>query len=848
MPARKTPHLHIERLVEPLLRENVVRHVLPNGLTVLVRPDDSADVVSVQVWVKTGSIHEAPLLGSGLSHFLEHMLFKGTRRRRGREISAEVQAHGGYINAYTTYDRTVYYIDLPSEHVKVAMDVLADAVFNSTLPADEVDRERDVILREIDMGLDDPDYRVAQSLMAVAFRQHPYRHPIIGYREVFSRLKRADLVAYHKARYIPNNVVLIVAGAVDPERLMPAIEKTFGAFERRAFDPARVPEEPKQMAPRELDLEGDVQMFRAALGFQVPGLSHPDTPALDVVSLILGHGESSVLWQALREKRKLVHTIDVSNWNPGGRGLFYLSLLADPEKGEKAVAAVHEEIERICRRGFTRQQLDKALRQAMVGEINVRRTMSGQASRLGLAEVVVGDVHYPATYLRRLAALTTADLKRVAQTYLQPAVLTSVAMRPKRAGSRGGASAITAAARLFEQEALPNGARLLWRENHRLPKVHIRIVWRGGPLFEEPGRRGATSMLASLMTRDTRSRSAAEVASAIESAGGSFSQFSGNNSFGIYAEVLPDDLDLAIDLLEEAMLHPAFTAESVALEREGQIADIVDDEDDIVIYARRRLRRLFFGEHPFAIPASGTVEDVKAIRAADLRRLHRQLVRAGNTVCAVSGDFPKRLLPKLKRLLTKLPAGRPEPRDGSQAYPAEVGRHVLPLERQQVIVHEAYPMSGLLHDEFYVSEVADELFSGMSSHLFERVREEKGLAYFVRSGRVIGLEDGMFYLEAGTNSAGAREVVKEFTAELDRVRRGRVTDEELDRCRTRLKAARRMGLQSNGSWCSHAALNALYGLPVNDAEFYDGRIDAVTREDLARFARERLAAKNRVRL
>ena len=177
------PDLH---LLDSFWNEPVSRAVLPNGLTLICKRDTSAALVSVQVWVKTGSVHESEQLGAGLSHYLEHMLFKGTERRAGREISATVQAHGGYINAYTTFDRTVYYIDLPSEHVAVAIDILADAVLHSTLPADEVTKEKDVILREIAMTTDDPDNRLWDTLFSTAFREHPYRQPVIGHRDVFA--------------------------------------------------------------------------------------------------------------------------------------------------------------------------------------------------------------------------------------------------------------------------------------------------------------------------------------------------------------------------------------------------------------------------------------------------------------------------------------------------------------------------------------------------------------------------------------------------------------------------------------------------------------------------------------
>src|SRR5271169_2403650 len=201
-------------LLDALWREPVERIVLANGMTLLVKPDRSARLVSVQVWVKTGSIHEAGQLGAGLSHYLEHMLFKGTSRRTGRQISATVQANGGYINAYTTFDRTVYYIDLPSERVELAVDVLADAVLHSTLPEAEVVREKDVILREIAMTRDDPDNRLWEALFSTAFREHPYRQPIIGHRDVFAAADRSALLSYYRERYVPNNMVVVIAGDV----------------------------------------------------------------------------------------------------------------------------------------------------------------------------------------------------------------------------------------------------------------------------------------------------------------------------------------------------------------------------------------------------------------------------------------------------------------------------------------------------------------------------------------------------------------------------------------------------------------------------------------------------------
>ncbi|MBA4138362.1 MAG: insulinase family protein, partial [Opitutus sp.] len=260
------------QLLESLWRESIERFTLPNGLTVLLKRDTAAPVASVQVWVKTGSIHEGAHLGAGLSHFLEHMLFKGTERCAGRDISATVQAHGGYINAYTTFDRTVYYIDIPAEHTGVAIDLLADATLRSTLPADEVAKEKEVILREIDMCLDDPDQRLGQALFETAYRNHPYRQPIIGHRDVFAANSREDLVGYYRERYTPNNLALVIVGDFDPVTTRAAIAEHFGAAPRRRLAPVLVPDESPQLARRDHHLFEDVQVSRAGLGWQIPGL------------------------------------------------------------------------------------------------------------------------------------------------------------------------------------------------------------------------------------------------------------------------------------------------------------------------------------------------------------------------------------------------------------------------------------------------------------------------------------------------------------------------------------------------------------------------------------------------
>jgi zinc protease len=642
---------------------------------------------------------------------------------------------------------------------------------------------------------------------------------------VFAACTRDDLLGYYRARYVPNNLVLVIVGDFDPAATRAAIAEHFGPAPRARLAPVLVPDEPAQLARRDLHLHEDVQVSRAGLGWQIPGLTHPDTPALDMLALVLGHGDSSVLWQAIREKARLVHSIDAMSWSPGTSGLFYISYLADADKRVPAEQSILRELDRLAAKGISAAALAKAVRQAVTSEVNMRKTMSGQAARLGAGEVVVGDINYTRQYFERLFALTPAKLMQVMRTYLVPERLTVVSSNP--AGSAAVATGPAAAT--------------------PLPNLHFRLAFAGGPLFEPADRRGANALLATLLSKDTARRSADEVARAIEAVGGSFHEFSGNNSFGLTAEVLPGDAALALELMGDAVLRPAFKPDRLETERESALAALKESLDDVVTVGRKKMREKFFGAHPFAIESGGDEAGLKAIRVADLRALHARLAVAGNAVLAVAGDFDaKQLVPRLKAFLAKLPKGATP--QATAKLSVTPGDYVEKQPRQQAIVFQAFPGPGLLAADYTVSEVADELFSGMSSNLFERVREQKSLAYFVRSSRIVGLAGAMFYFYAGTSPERHGEFIEELDLEIERVRSGGVTAAELQRCQVRLKAAKRMGLQTNSARAMGAALNAVYGLPVNDWRDYDFRIDAVTLADLQAFARRYFERGQRVQM
>jgi zinc protease len=295
----------------------VERRELENGLNILVQSDYTAPVISIQFWCASGSIHEGRWLGAGLSHLLEHLMFKGTPTRGNSQLAQQIQDLGGHLNAYTSFDRTVYHVDLPSDHALAALDILSDAIFNSTIPAEEYGKEMDVIRREFAMGRDNPDSELGRLIFSTAFVRHPYRHPVIGHLDLFNQVTREDVLAYYHERYAPQNLHLIVCGAIDPEVIFRHASETLSKYPRRPMSEVFLPEEPAQNQPRVLRREFPTQLTRIALAWPIFGIEHADTPALDLLATLAGGGRSSRLNQVCVEKLGLAEQIEAFAYAPG---------------------------------------------------------------------------------------------------------------------------------------------------------------------------------------------------------------------------------------------------------------------------------------------------------------------------------------------------------------------------------------------------------------------------------------------------------------------------------------------------------------------------------------------------
>lgn len=817
----------------PAIPPGVTLTTLENGLTIIVREDHSAPVVSAQAWCMAGSIHEGRWLGAGLSHVLEHMLFKGTTTRPGSRIDQEVQEAGGYMNAYTSFDRTVFHIDAPNTGAPVALDVLCDVMQNATLPPDELAREQQVILREMDMNTDDPARRASRRLFETVYTRSPYRFTVIGYPDIFNELKPEDIRGYYHEKYAPNNVFYVVVGDVKPGEVVAQIGKAYAKTKARALPPVVLPVEPKQAAPREICEEAPIELGHVHLAWHIPELLHPDVPALDVLAALLGHGRSSRLYQSVREKQGLAHSVEAWTYSPGLPGLFGLSAVVDADKFTAARAALLAEVEQMKAAPVPAAELAKAVKQFVSATLSARKTMQGQAQDLGGSWLVANDLNFSQRYLAAVQRVNPADLQRVAREYLTPENRTLYSLLPAGAAPRPAITSETSCDYPVQKFDLPNGLRLLVKEDHRLPFVEFRAVFRGGVLAETPETNGLTQLTGKLLLKGTARRSAEDIAREIESVGGSLNSYGGNNSFGVNAEVLNSDFPAGLDLLVDVLLNPTFPAPALEREREVQLAAVRDRKDHLLQSAMLAMRRALFGETGYGLDALGAERSLRCLQVADLRAFHERFARPNNCVLAIYGDVqtaPVRAAVERAFAAWKA-APLPALNSGPRALDA-LQRVTETRDKKQAVLVIGYRGVTLQDADRYPLDLLHEACSDLGSRLFLRIREQLGLAYYVGALNVVGLAPGYFAFYAGTAPDQAARVEAELLKEAELLRAEGLTAEELRRAKAKIIGQRKIARQDLGDFATATALDELYGLGHAYTETEDARYEAVTLEQL----------------
>ncbi len=811
------------------------KFVLDNGLTVLVKEMPSSPVVALNAMVKIGSAEEGRYLGAGISHFIEHMVFKGTQKRAPGQISQEVKALGGVINASTSFDRTDFLIDVPAGRFKQALDILADMMMNAKFDVDDLKKEREVVVGEMRLYRDNPARRLNDMEFETVYTRHPYRVPVIGYEPLFRKLKRKDLVAFYHAHYVPNNMIISIAGHIKADEALKAVKAAFKDFPRSHEILRVLPQEPPQITPRHKELRFPTDQARLAIVFPSVSVLNPDLYALDVLAVILGQGESSRLYRDVYEKKALVYSISAENYTPMDQGLFEIAAVLDDAKIPDAIAAIKKEVKTLQRKAPSQEELRKAKTSIKSQYVFARQRAESVAYEMALSEAFTGDYKFDDKYLEGIAKVTPKDIQRVARKYFRDNAMNIVLVRPEQKQAsgqlKGEEAKEKAPSYTIEKKVLSNGLTVLMREDHTFPLVAMGVILRGGVHEEPAGKNGIGNLMAQLWTRGTKKHTATEIAELVEERGGRLNAFSGKYSFGLTFEGLSQDSLWGMSLLAEVVTSPIFSDKELGQVKRQVASAIKDRDNNIYAATSKALLEDLFTKNPLHFSILGDLVTIKNITRQDIVTYYNLLMSPNNMVLYVFGNFNKEEMYKkivelfgaLPRKTVTLKGKIPEP---PLTSPKEEIRH---MQKEQAVIMVGFHAPSLKDKDTYAMQVIDNILgASLNGRLFVKVRDRLGKAYRLGGHYTPGLDAGYIYFYVATTKENINKVKEAIFDMVKEFRQNPLSSEELKNTKIYLTGSHTMSLETNSALGFSSALDERYGLGFDHFKKYNDLINAVT--------------------
>jgi zinc protease len=815
--------------------EAVTGKTLDNGLVVFAKRVGHQGLAAIDVKVMAGSSLEGRFLGSGISHLLEHMVFKGTSKRPPGAIEREAKSYGGIINGSASQDLTSYYLLVPSEHLKGGLALMKDMIANPSLDSRELEKENGVVLREIALNDDEPMSRMMKALNEKAYLRHSYKYPTIGYAARLKALTRDDLIKYHETMYVPNRMVVTIVSDVDEADAISMVEEAFKDIGRANYEPPpEGPAEPPQISARRSEIDMKASLAYLAMGFHSTDALSDDIYAMDVLSIILGRGEESRLNRSLVEEMNIAHSATAWNHTPMYPGLFVITAISDKDKAKRVESAVRDEIEAIVSGGVSDDELASALRMTVADHIASLETVDSQADDIGSSYMLTGDPAFLRKYVDRVQAVSGEDVRRVAAKYLSDANSTIVRLPlPEADEEAASASSASQAPDTIQRDILPNGIRVLAHRDAKAPSVAVTVAMLGGLMAEEGIDSGVSNMTSRSLLAGTSNRSRVEIVGRIESLGGSIEPFSGFNSFGLNVNVLKPDLDTALDILSDILENSEFPQKGVDLERDLTIALIKKEDDDIFDSGLNALRRELFASTPYASRITGSSESVSGLTREDLITFYREHVEPGNIVISIAGDIDhETALAGVRRRFSGIKGRAPKPSAWPRMKAAARKTVRIDMDKDQSLVLMGFVTAGLEDPRRYAIDVISSIMSGQSGRIFDELRNRRGLAYALGCVHKPALGEGFVVCYIACSKDKVPEARAAIAEELRKIRRYGVTPEDLRLAKNELVSARSVMRQSNEFNAINAALDEIYGLGHLNIYKYAPRIEMVTAEDV----------------
>jgi zinc protease len=804
-----------------------------NGLQTIFEKREHTGVVTAQIWVKVGSKYEDKKT-AGITHFIEHLIFKGTKKLKSNVLATRIESLGGSINAFTSYDNTVYHIIIPKKSFEEGLELLIESVKNPVFPEEEIEKERRVVLEEIKMGEDDVQRKLFNELFSVSYQGHPYGRPIIGFNETVKSITRTDIIQYYKTHYTPDNITVVVVGDFEEQKTREIIGKQFG--KKMKIVQNRITHIPVVQENKNdvLVLEKDVRENYLAFSYVIPPINHKDIAALEILGTILADGESSRLTQSLKQRMGVVTNISSYVFSPKEEGLFVLYATFKNKEYEPVLREIDKELENIKIGPISAWEIEKAKNMIKASYIYSEETVQGKARQIGNFQTLTGDPAFLDTFLKGVDEVNEASIKEVFAKYIEGKDRKLVFLKAKK-----GSNPYTL--------ELPNGMKCIVNKNKAAPSLSFKIGFVGGLKEEPKGKNGIFNILSRMLLKGTKGKDASSIAREIDFLAGDMSPFNGRNLFGMSGKFLKKDLKESLSLLNELLTDTFLREEELAKVKEEVLSDIRQRDDAPVGYTFKRFNEVLYKGHPYSMDPRGVEKDVEGVTIEDLKVLHKRFVSPSNTVIAISGDVDEK---QLFSIITELFAPWSGEKNLLRSQIIEPARREASIEKDIMQTHMVFGFlaPGLLDNDRYAIEVMDSILSGMGGRIHRVLREENPYAYALTFFNQMAYEVSGMGIYIGTDIKYVKDVERIVKEEITKIIEKGFTDKEVNDGKSYLIGNHYISMQSNGAMTTSMCFDTMYGLPPNHFKLYPSYIEKITRQDVNRVARKYFSLEKMVQV
>lgn len=840
------------------------RHKLPNGMTVITAENHESPVVAIQVWVRAGSAYEDPH-EYGITHLIEHMIFKGTPSRPVGQMARQIEALGGQVNAYTTLDHTNYYVVTASQNAGQALDILADTVANASFDAGELVREKEVVVEEIRMNQDNPARRRTRAILAAAFgKDHPYGRPVIGSEKSVRAISRQDILNYRAKWYRGPGMLVVAVGDFNTAEILPRIEKAFAGVSAQQPPTFVIPPVKTNKGPRLVVLREDVRQAAIEAAWLIPGLPSPEVFPLDMAATVLGDGRTSRLYKQLKYKAGLADGVSSSAYTPQTVGLLSTEASLEPDKVTGAWPELLAVSQSLINQPPQPGEMERARVNLAASFVRQRQTMAGQASTLGYFEMMRGGFEKAADYLRNFNAVGAGQVAEVARKYMTPDNLTMVIQVPKGAAAPDQATLAKQAKEAFaklnaepktdrdkpRKIVLQNGLTVIIKPARAVPLVSVVLAGPGGQSAETPQTAGIYRLWSNTITRGAAGRSFLEISTTLEDMAASISGFSGKGSAGLSGSFLNQDWQQGLALMADVWFKPDFPEAEVAKAKTEQTAALRAQMDQPWIRAFDAFRPLLYGGHPYAMNSLGTMQSLTSLNRESLLKTHARLKGPGGLVLTIVGDVDFETALAQVKQLWGAHTGRVQPIKVTEVNPLakpQSGTIRDPKVKQtQIIIGFIAPDS--TDPRRFPLNILEAILGGQGGRLFRDLRDKRSLAYAVQAFYSEAWHVGSFGFYMAVGPGKEAEAIAGLEEHLNQVISNEPSKDEMERAKAYLLGSRAISLQTYSAQAMVMTMDELMGLGWRDYLKTPQRINAVTPEQVQKVAAEFLSHKHKAQL